>query len=134
MALNFRDADATLFRVTTQAKPTAELEPVAKRARPTPTWVPTKAALVAKVQEMRDLANATEVASRGKPQAKVFALGKLLPILDSHLLGDDAIGTDDIRALASVKGVGPTTIDWLLQLHASGECDYLTELRRRARE
>ena len=44
------------------------------------------------------------------------------------------IGADDIRALACVKGVGPKTINWLLQLHTSGECDYLAELRRRACE
>ena len=53
-------------------------------------------------------------------------------VLPEKLPSDD-ITEADIRALHSVKYVGAKTIEWLLQLHAHGECDYLLELRRRAR-
>ena len=57
---------------------------------------------------------------------------RLLEVLPEKLPSDD-ITAADIRALHSVKYVGAKTIEWLLQLHAHGECDYLLELRRRAR-
>ena len=94
-------------------------------------WVPTKEALVAKVQEMRDLANSTKIPLQGE-YSKVYALGNMLMIMKDKLSGDDdTVDITDIDALRRERGFGAAAIGWLRQLHASGECDYLATLRLR---
>ena len=58
----------------------------------------------------------------------------LLTILNDKLPGDDGgtVGIADIDALIRERNIGPATIEWLRQLHASGECDYLAALRLRS--
>ena len=52
----------------------------------------------------------------------------------TKLPGDDGgtVGIADIDALIRERNIGPATIEWLRQLHASGECDYLAALRLRS--
>ena len=58
----------------------------------------------------------------------------LLTILNDKLPGDDGgtVVIADIDALIRERNIGPATIEWLRQLHASGECDYLAALRLRS--
>ena len=110
----------TCIRTSTSSE---QLAPAPKRARTAPVWVPTKVALVKKVQEMRDLANVTEIPLRGQ-YTKVYALGNLLTIMKDKLPGDDGpLGIDDVDALRKERCIGAATIGWLRQLHASGECE-----------
>ena len=133
VALDYRDVKNTTFKITRRCQAAEQLAPAPKRARTAPLWLPTKVALIAKVQEMRDLANATEIPLRGQ-YTKVYALGNLLTILNDKLPGDDGgtVGIADIDALIRERNIGPATIEWLRQLHASGECDYLAALRLRS--
>ena len=45
--------------------------------------------------------------------------------MNDKLPGDDGgtVGIADIDALIRERNIGPATIEWLRQLHASGECE-----------
>ena len=94
-------------------------------------WVCTKALLIEMVTEMRNLANQTESACGS--HSKVYLLGGLKDkILPEHL-PPGPVDCDTIEeCLRGVKGVGDWSIKRLKSLCATGTCDYLDALRRRA--
>lgn len=72
----------------------------------------TKASLLAKVTEMRDLANASE----GSQLVKVYHLGMLAFQILLTQLNEGAVTVADIERLRAVKYVGAWVIDKMTQI------------------